>query len=212
MRYTTLTVLSGITAQALGLAIGGPVKVAGRSADGGFTIANDTEPGVYSVFVDKHGVAHHTKLSDINTELKSGSDRRDVSADVEQALEKRDWDDMWGYSCPGSYVDPEGADVTFRNLMTECGGGVWVQSGHHYYSIYRGVATYFCTTNKGFPAWCTNDNIWNSIINEVTPKCGSYRTGWTNWATVDDQGRRRAEWSIGYNPVDGSNSFCGSNH
>ena len=49
-------------------------------AQGGFIVPEDIEQGVYSVFVDENGVAHHTKLNSTSSAPLIDSIKQDETA------------------------------------------------------------------------------------------------------------------------------------
>ncbi|KAH7154287.1 hypothetical protein DER46DRAFT_663989 [Fusarium sp. MPI-SDFR-AT-0072] len=194
-------------------------SVPGASSEDGFTIPKGVQPGIYEVFTDDGGVAHHTRLADADKPMNQPRvDQVSANDDFSSLDRRQEGTGLRFITCGDSKeMDRGSTDDAVRDLVNQCGDGRRVQSGHHIYSVRGNVAAFYCNyvtvlnSTPPFGVWgtpqiCYGDRVWNIIVSDISGKCGSFKPGWSE----DIYAKQKN--SIGYHEVGGDKSFCGEGH
>jgi hypothetical protein len=194
-------------------------SVAGASNETGFNVPKNVQPGVYSVFIDEDGVAHHTQLD--NTDKPKNEPRVDqLSADDDvSGLERREEGTGMRFITCGDNreMDRQSTIDAVQDLVNQCGGGLKVDSSHHIYSVRGNVAAFYCnyvTFINSTPPWgvfgapqtCCGDRVRNIISHQISDECGSFKPGWSEDTFAKQKN------SVGYHEVGADKNFYGEGH
>ena len=182
-------------------------------AQGGFIVPEDIEQGVYSVFVDENGVAHHTKLNGTSSAPLIDSIKQDETATNKVAKRQLGEYGPPNIKCSSQDLDHGWCDEAVADLRGQCGNWLGVKGDHHIYAVRGNIAAFFC--NRDGPEWATAGRLADCTSNwigdylaKITNYCGWYRGGWTE--PHDDWGVPPV--SIGYHHVGADKVFCGWGH
>ncbi|KAF4501908.1 aryl-alcohol dehydrogenase [Fusarium agapanthi] len=171
-------------------------SVPGASSEDGFTIPKGVQPGIYEVFIDDSGVAHHTQLAE--AEKPKNQPRADHASahDGDSSLGRRQEGTVLRIiTCGDSREMNRGStDDAVGDLVNQGGNGRQVQSGYHIYSV---RATWLHSTAT---------IVWNIVVSDIGGKCGSFNPGWSE----DIYAKQKN--SVGYHEVGGDKNFCGEGH
>ncbi|EJT79700.1 hypothetical protein GGTG_04784 [Gaeumannomyces tritici R3-111a-1] len=203
------------------------------TVDGGFAIPEDVAPGIYKVFIDTAGVAHHEKIGEPGAGAAPASRIAETAAaaavrdgdNAQLTLEPRlaasaklgkRQDVFWQYKCP----DGKDRDHTLNHtdltdaiddLKNQCGDDLKVPSGWHIYATRGKVAAFFCNF-QGLTNNC-NRNTVETKRKDIIRECGDdWVAGWADWIMYIPGHSWSSLFSYGYHSIGDSKNFCGRDH
>ncbi|KAI8944744.1 hypothetical protein F4801DRAFT_570617 [Xylaria longipes] len=152
-----------------------------------FHIPQGQLDGVYGVSYNADGSENHTRLGDIETELR-------ILAIRGATVQKRSGVITCDPNEGGLNANDNGAAAT--SLANQCGFGAAVGAHLNYYSIKGCSVAYFCNFKKHSQV-CTSGNAWASF-NDVNNICGSNVAGWEKYYDSDGNDQYGYQWFCTY--------------
>ncbi|KAL8386508.1 hypothetical protein RB599_010703 [Gaeumannomyces hyphopodioides] len=228
MRFTSVLVSA-----LLGLAAGERLITAGErpitfetqgTVADGFAIPEDVAPGVYKVFVDSAGVAHHEKIGDPGpgaAAVKMAPTQDGAQLTLEPRLAasakfSRSQEVFWQYKCPDGRnrdhtLDHDDLTDAVDDLKNQCGDGLDVPSGWHIYATRGKVAAFYCNF-QGLTNHCNKKTV-ESKRKDIIKECGDdWVSGWAEWIMFIPGTTWTGLFSYGYHSIDDRKNFCGRDH
>lgn len=226
---TKMRITSLLVSALLGLAAGQrptTFQTPGSVADG-FVIPEDVAPGVYKVFIDSIGIAHHEKIAEPGpgvaqsaaVTVANSRDEAQLTLEPRLAASARfgqRQDVFWEYACPDGPkhehpLDHDDLTDAVDDLKNQCGDGLDVPSGWHIYATRGKVAAFYCNF-QGLTNHCDRKTV-ESKRKDIIRECGDdWASGWAEWIMFIPGAAWTGLFSYGYHSIDNKKNFCGRDH
>ena len=188
-------------------------SIAKVDAQDGFTIPETVTLGVYSVYIDEDGMAHHTQIGEGSALLLAASPSTNETFNDVHEKRSASGDAVGPVKCNGQYLNHGWCDEAVADLRGQCGNGGNVSGNNHWYTVRGNVALLFCNTKGlfwlgGRDVTCKS-SVTGDHLASITTKCGWYRGGWTEQKSWAGAGYH---YNIGCHHVGCDKTFCGEGY
>ena len=153
MHSFKLLAFTMLTAFAVALAarkVAKSFSIAKVDAQDGFTIPETVTLGVYSVYIDEDGMAHHTQIGEGSALLLAASPSTNETFNDVHEKRSASGDAVEPVKCNGQYLNHGWCDEAGADLRGQCGNEGNVPGNHHWYAVRGNVALFFCNTEESF--------------------------------------------------------------